>query len=290
MDRLDSLVIFVALAEQGSFIGASRKLGRSPTAVSRAVATLENEWGAQLFTRTTRANALTKVGEIYLEQARRVIAEYDMLKDAVATQGDFSGLITITAPEMFGRMHVLPLVQDYMAMNSRVEISLLLLNRIVSFIDEGVDLGFRIAHLADSSLRAIRLGEVRQVLSASPDYLAKAGVPIHPRDLAGHRIIATTGGRPLPGRWRFRTGQGERNVQVKAATRGELGTGCLGSGGARRWDRAGSILSSGTAGGHRSAAALAYHVRIASRSHPACASRRAASATAHARVYRLCCR
>lgn len=215
MDRLSSLSIFIAVAEQSSFIGASRKLGRSPTAVSRAVAALEDEWGVQLFTRTTRANALTKAGETYLEQARRVIAEYDGLKDAVSMQGDPSGLITITAPEMFGRMHVLPLAQDFMAANPRVEISLLLLNRLVSFIDEGVDLGFRIAHLADSSLRAIRLGEVRQVLCASPDYLAKAGVPAHPGDLAGHRIIITTGTRPLPARWRFRIGQGERNVQVK---------------------------------------------------------------------------
>ncbi|GAN79497.1 LysR family transcriptional regulator [Acidocella aminolytica] len=215
MDRLGSLSIFIAVAEQGSFIGASRKLERSPTAVSRAVAALEDEWGVQLFTRTTRANALTKAGETYLEQARRVIAEYDGLRDAVSLQGDPSGLITITAPEMFGRMHVLPLVQDFMATNPRVEISLLLLNRLVSFIDEGVDLGFRIANLADSSLRAIRLGEVRQVLCASPDYLAKAGIPAHPGDLAGHRTIVTTGSRLLPAHWRFWFGQSERNVQVK---------------------------------------------------------------------------
>ena len=96
-----------------------------------------------------------------------------------------------------------------------VDISLLLLNRQVAFIDEGVDIGFRIAHLADSFLRAIRLGEVRQVLCASPDYLAEAGIPGHPQELAEHRIIAVTGGRPMPDRWRFLTAQGDRTVHVK---------------------------------------------------------------------------
>ena len=215
MDRLDGLAIFVAVVEQGSFIAASRRLGRSPTAVSRVVAALEDEVGTQLFTRTTRANALTKAGEAYLEQARRVLAEYAGLRDAAGAQSRPAGLVTVTAPEMFGRMHVLPLVQDFMAAHPQVEISLLLLNRQVSFIDEGIDLGFRIAQLADSSLRAIRLGEVRQVLCASSEYLAKAGVPGHPGELAGHRIIAVTGGRPMPDRWRFRTARGDHTVRVK---------------------------------------------------------------------------
>jgi len=215
MDRLDNLAIFAAVADQGSFIAASRRIGRSPTAVSRAVAALEDELGTQLFTRSTRANALTKAGEAYLEQARRVLAEYAGLRETAGAQSRPAGLVTVTAPEMFGRMHVLPIVQDFLAAHPLVEISLLLLNRQVSFIDEGIDLGFRIAQLADSSLRAIRLGAVRQVLCASPEYLAKAGVPRHPGDLAGHRIIAVTGGRPMPDRWRFRTAQGDQTVHVK---------------------------------------------------------------------------
>ncbi|GAA5264627.1 hypothetical protein ACOSOMT5_P1052 [Acidiphilium sp. MT5] len=215
MDRLDSLAIFVAVAEQGSFIAASRRLGRSPTAVSRAVAALEDELGGALFTRTTRANALTKSGEACLEQVRRILAEYAGLREAAGAQSRPTGSVAITAPEMFGRMHVLPIVQEFMAAHPLVEISLLLLNRQVSFIDEGIDLGFRIAQLADSSLRAIRLGQVRQVLCASPEYLAKAGVPQHPGELAGHQIIAITGGRPMPDRWRFRTPQGDQTVRVK---------------------------------------------------------------------------
>jgi DNA-binding transcriptional LysR family regulator len=217
MDRLDSLAIFTAVAEQGSFIAASRRLGRSPTAVSRAVAALEDELGTQLFTRTTRANALTKTGEAYLEQARRVLAEYAGLRDTAAgAQSRAAGLVTITAPEMFGRMHVLPIALDFMVAHPRVEISLLLLNRQVSFIDEGIDLGFRIAKLADSSLRAIRLGEVSHVLCASPEYLARAGMPQHPAELAEHEIIAVTGGRPNPDRWRFRTTKGDQTVRVRS--------------------------------------------------------------------------
>lgn len=215
MDRLDGLAIFAAVAEQGSFVAASRRLGRSSTAVSRAVALLEDELRAQLFIRTTRAVMLTKEGEAYLDQARRVLAEYAGLRETAGMQAGLVGPITITAPEMFGRMHVLPVIQEFMETYPLVEVSLLLLNRQVSFIDEGIDLGFRIAHLADSSLRAIKLGEVRQVLCASPDYLAKVGAVEHPGELAKHRIIAVTGGRPTPGRWRFRTAQGDRTVQVK---------------------------------------------------------------------------
>ncbi len=215
MDRLDSLAIFAAVAEQGSFIAASQRLGRSPTAVSRAVAALEDELGTPLFTRTTRTNALTRQGEAYLEQVLRVLAAYAGLREAAAAQSGPAGLVTITAPEMFGRMHVLPVVQDFMAAHPLVDISLLLLNRQVSFIDEGIDIGFRIAQLPDSTLRAVHLGEVRHVLCASPAYLAKAGVPRRPEELAGHRTIAVTGGRPMPDRWRLRAVQGEMTVQVK---------------------------------------------------------------------------
>ncbi|ACB94116.1 LysR family transcriptional regulator [Beijerinckia indica] len=215
MDRLDNLSTFVAVAEQGSFIAASRQLGRSTTAVSRAVAVLEDVLGTQLLTRTTRAVALTQAGQRTLEQARRILADYAQLRDAADGNATPSGLITITAPEMFGRLHVLPLVESFMAAHSNVEISLLLLNRMVSLIDEGVDLGVRIAHLSDSSLRAIRLGSVRQVLCASPDYLAMAGTPLHPKDLANHRVIAIMGARPLPFRWRFRSSTNPRSVLVK---------------------------------------------------------------------------
>jgi DNA-binding transcriptional LysR family regulator len=216
MDRLDSLAIFVAVAEEGSFIAAARRLGRSPTAVTRAVAALEERLALRLLTRTTRAMTLTEAGQRYLEQGRRALAEFDELDNA-ATDNAASprGLLTLTAPEMFGRMHVLPIVQGFMREHPQIDVSLVLLNRIVSYIDEGIDLGFRIAHPSDSSLRATGLGVVRRVLCASPRYLAAAGEPTHPDELQFHQTIAVTGTRPAPDRWRFGAAEREVAVQVK---------------------------------------------------------------------------
>jgi DNA-binding transcriptional LysR family regulator len=216
VDRLDTLSVFVAVADQGSFVAAARRLGRSPAAVTRAVASLEDRLATRLLTRTTRAVALTEAGHRYLDQARRALAEFAELEAVVATsQAAPSGPLTVTAPEMFGRMHVLPIVLDFMRDYPQVDVSLLLLNRVVSFVDEGVDLGIRIAQLADSSLRAIRIGSVRSVLCASPAYLAAAGTPAGPGDLLGHSTIAVTGSRPMPDRWSFGDGASEFTVQVR---------------------------------------------------------------------------
>jgi DNA-binding transcriptional LysR family regulator len=204
MDRLDLLTIFVAVAEQGSFIAASRRLGRSPAAVTRAVAALEDRLAMRLFNRTTRAVALTDAGARYLDLCRRALAEFEELELSAASERlEPKGHLTLTAPEMFGRLHLLPIVQAFMRDYPSVDVSLLLLNRIVSFVDEGIDLGIRIAHLPDSSLRAIQVGTVRRVVCASPAYLAAYGVPETPQDLAGHDAIAVAGSRPVTERWSF---------------------------------------------------------------------------------------
>jgi DNA-binding transcriptional LysR family regulator len=216
MDRLDTLSVFVAVAEQGSFVAAARRLGRSPAAVTRAVAALEDRLATRLLTRTTRAVALTEAGQRYLDQARRALAEFAELESTAATvQAAPTGLLTLTAPEMFGRLHVLPVALDFMRDYPQVDVSLLLLNRVVSFVDEGVDLGVRIAHLPDSSLRATLLGHVRRVLCASPDYLAAAGEPGHPDELPRHRTIAVTGTRPMADRWSFGAAEAELTIQVR---------------------------------------------------------------------------
>jgi DNA-binding transcriptional LysR family regulator len=216
MDRLDALSVFVAVAEEGSFIAASRRLGRSPAAVTRAVAALEDHLATRLLTRTTRAMALTEAGQRYLDQGRRALAEFAELESAAATErAEPAGVLTLTAPEMFGRLHVLPVAQAFMRDYPQVDILLLLLNRVVSFVDEGIDLGVRIAHLPDSSLRATQLGVVRRVVCASPAYLAAEGEPAHPDALQRHRTIARTDVRPGPERWSFGAGPGEVSVQVK---------------------------------------------------------------------------
>jgi DNA-binding transcriptional LysR family regulator len=202
MDRLDSLAIFVAVAEEGSFVFAARRMHRSPAAVTRAVADLEDRLATRLLNRTTRAVALTDAGARYLDRCRRALGEFEALElSAASEQAEPRGLLTVTAPEIFGRLHVLPIVQAFLKEHSGVRISLLLLDRILSLVDEGVDVGVRIAQLPDSSLRAIHVGGVRRVACASPDYLAARGTPKTPKDLAAHDVITVLGAPSAGKRW-----------------------------------------------------------------------------------------
>jgi DNA-binding transcriptional LysR family regulator len=217
MDRLENLEVFVMAAESGSFTQAARRLGKTPAAVTRAVAALERHTGLRLFNRTTRAMALTEAGGRYLDQARRALAEIAALDlTAAGDQAAPRGTLTITAPEMFGRLHVLPIAQGFMTAHPAIDVALVLLNRIaayVSFVEEGIDLGVRIAHLADSSLRAIQVGQVRRVCCASPAYLARRGTPQRIEDLAQHDTILTTGVRANAERWSFEASN--KTVAVK---------------------------------------------------------------------------
>jgi DNA-binding transcriptional LysR family regulator len=203
-DRLEELRVFVAIVEEGGFARAARRLQRSAAAVTRALAELEARLGTRLLTRTTRALALTEAGTRCLGEARLVLGAYDALeRSASRERAEPAGLLTISAPEMFGRLHVLPIAMRYMQRFPRVRVSLLLLNRIVSLVEEDVDLGVRIARLADSSLRAIQVGAVRRVVCASAAYLTAHGSPRTPRDLAGHGAIAVADAPPRRLRWSF---------------------------------------------------------------------------------------
>jgi DNA-binding transcriptional LysR family regulator len=214
-DRLATLAIFVAVAEQQSFAEAARQLSRSPASVTRAVAALEERLQARLFNRTTRSVALTDAGVRYLENCRRFLAAYDDLEaENISERAEPRGWINVTAPTMFGRLHVLPIVQSFLAQYPQVDIRMLLLDRVVSLIDEGLDLGVRIGQLPDSSLRAIRVGQVRRIVCAAPQYIARHGVPATPRDLADHSVVACTAVTPIPDRWLFRNGKGVTSVAV----------------------------------------------------------------------------
>src|SRR5262249_18396296 len=157
-----------------------------PAAVTRAVASLEERLQTRLFNRTTRAVTLSDAGASYLERCRRVLATYDELE--TASLGEPRGWINVTAPLMFGRLHVLPLVRTFLQKYREVNVRLLFLDRVVSLVDEGLDLGVRVGHLPDSSLQAIRIGQVRRVVCASPRYIARHGVPATPRDLGSHSV------------------------------------------------------------------------------------------------------
>ena len=214
-DRLDALIIFVAVAERQSFAEAARQLSRSPASVTRAVATLEERLQTRLFNRTTRSVALTDAGARYLDGCRRLLATYDEIEAVnFVERVEPRGWINVTAPVMFGRLHVLPLVRGFLDDYPQIDVRLLLLDRVVSLVDEGLDLGIRIGQLPDSSLQAIRVGQVRRIVCAAPQYLARHGVPAMPRDLGSHSLVACTAVTPIPDRWSFHAPSGVISVPV----------------------------------------------------------------------------
>ncbi len=203
MDRLDSMRAFVAVAEAASFAAAARQLGQSPPAVTRAVAALEERIGARLFHRTTRSVRLTDAGARYLGDAKRILAELEEADaSAAGAHAEPRGQLGLTAPVMFGRIYVAPLLLDFLARFPAVTARMLLADRVVDLMDEGLEVAVRIAHLEDSALTAVRVGEVRRVICASPEFLDASGRPRTPADLAGAKLISFATG-PAPDPWTF---------------------------------------------------------------------------------------
>jgi DNA-binding transcriptional LysR family regulator len=193
VDRIDAMKVFAATLSEGSLAAAGRKLGRSPAAVSRAIAFLEAHVGAQLLHRTTRSIKLSEAGERYAVACRRILI--DLEEADILAAGERSaprGTLTLTAPVLSGEAVLRPILDAFMDAYPSVTARLLLLDRAVNLIDEGVDVALRIAHLADSTLVAIRVGEVRRVVAAAPRYLARHHRIKEPNDLAKHQIIAMT--------------------------------------------------------------------------------------------------
>ena len=194
MDRIDDIAVFVEVAGQASFTAAARRLSRSPAAVTRAVADLEARLGVRLLNRTTRAVSLTEAGERFLSGARRVLADLTEIEQAAAGQGSAPrGELAVTAPILFGRLHVLPIVTDFMRVFPDVTARLMLLDRPVDLIEERLDAAIRIGTLADSSAIATKLGSLRRVIVAAPSYLARRGTPQRPADIAGHDVVVFGG-------------------------------------------------------------------------------------------------
>ncbi|RAI02059.1 LysR family transcriptional regulator [Acuticoccus sediminis] len=193
MDRIDCMKVFVTALDEGSLAGAGRRLGRSPAAVSRAVDFLERHVGVQLLHRTTRAIRLSEAGERYANACRRVLADLEEADMVAASERSAPrGTLTITAPVVSGSEVLRPILDDFLDAYPAVSARLHLLDRPVNLIDEGIDVALRIAHLPDSSMIAIRIGEVRRVVAASPRYLAAHPPITAPADLARHHIVAMT--------------------------------------------------------------------------------------------------
>lgn len=196
--------IFLTVAETSGFAEAARRLRLSPPSVTRAIASLEERLGTSLFQRSTRHVRLTQAGQRFLMDARRILADLEEAEASAAGEhGVPRGELSLTASQMFGRIHVAPLVQDFLGLHPKVQARLLLLDRVTNLIDEGFDIAVRIAHLQDSSLRAIRVGAVRRVIVASPAYLAQQGEPRTPDDLLQHDAIAFSSSAAAD-QWTFR--------------------------------------------------------------------------------------
>ncbi len=212
MDRFIEMQVFVAVAETEGFAAGARKLGVSPPVATRAIADLEKRLGVKLLTRTTRYVRVTDAGKRYLDDCKRILSEVTEADDAAAgINGEPSGHIAITAPVVFGRLFVQPGVIDYLTRYPKMDLSALYLDRVVNLLEEGLDVGIRIGELADSSMRAARVGTVRRVLCASPDYIARMGMPQKPEDLLEHTIVSASGVNPNI-EWKFNQ---EKTVRIK---------------------------------------------------------------------------
>ncbi|MGC1561141.1 MAG: LysR family transcriptional regulator [Bradyrhizobium sp.] len=190
MDRIDAMQAFVAVADLEGFAPAARKLGLSPSGVTRLVSALEERLGARLLQRTTRSVALTDAGSRYLERARRILADVEEAEGAAEGERQSPrGRLVVSAPVGFGRLHVSPVMSEYLKRYPEVSAELRLSDLTVNLVDEGVDVAVRIGHLPDSSLVARHVGQVRRIVVASPGYLDKHGEPESPEAVMYHQTI-----------------------------------------------------------------------------------------------------
>ena len=213
MDKLRAMKTFVQIADDGSLTAAAAALGMSLPAVVRSLAALEAELGARLFQRTTRRLALTQEGLQYLARSRDILAA---IAEADASLADETqaprGQLAITAPVLLGQRVVADFVTRFVAANPRIRCSVQLLDRYVDLVDEGVDVGIRIGALEDSSLVALRLGEVRQVVVAGPPFLRRNGTPRHPGELRTRPCVRLAG--PIRPGWAFQDAGRKLHVAV----------------------------------------------------------------------------
>jgi DNA-binding transcriptional LysR family regulator len=204
MDKLRAMLTFVRIVEGGSLTAAAESMRVSLPSVVRGLASLEQSLDVRLLNRTTRRLALTDEGREYYERAKRVIADVDEAEAALsARRKQPKGRLRVTASVLFGRLHVAPAASAFVVRHPAVSIELVLLDRPVDLIEEGIDLGVRIGALPDSSLVAVPVGETRRVVCASPAYLERHGAPAEPADLAAHRCVGFTGLSPGH-EWAFR--------------------------------------------------------------------------------------
>lgn len=215
LDRLDDLEAFLAIAEKGSQTAAARHLRRSLQSINRSLAALERSVGVELMRRTTRRSQLTEAGRAFYDRVKPALAEInDARLQATDARGEPTGLLRIAAPVQFAPAYVVPAITAFLERHPGVEIELKVSDRMVDLLEDGLDVAVRIREMADSSLKARRLGELRVVAFGAPAYFARHGRPEHPDDLARHECVL----RHAEGRsetWTFRIGGRRRAVRVQ---------------------------------------------------------------------------
>lgn len=213
MDRLREMEVFVRIVDCGSLTHAAEVLDVSLPTVVRLLAGLEKRLGVRLLQRTTRRIALTDEGAEFYERSKQIFTELDEA-EAASSGAEPRGLLRVTAPTLFGHMHVQPLILEFLRKYPQVSVDLLMVDRNVDLVEERLDVGVRIGHLADSSLVAHEVGDVRLVVCASPKYLARSGIPTHPRDLSQHDCLRFSGFKQ---EWAFTIDGEEHKVPVSGS-------------------------------------------------------------------------
>jgi DNA-binding transcriptional LysR family regulator len=208
--------VFVAVVAAGSFSGGARQLRMPVPTASRKIAELEAQLGARLLTRSTRKLALTDAGSDYLAACKRILEEVAAAERGAAGEHQAPrGELALTAPIVLGRLHVLPLVAEFLALYPQINVQLRLADRSLQLLDEHLDLAVRVGVLPDSALVAVRVASLREVVCASPAYLARHGTPRSPQELARHDCVSFAGPAGAAG-WSFGTARGGHNVSVRA--------------------------------------------------------------------------
>lgn len=213
-DRLEAMSILLSVADAGSLSAASRELGQPLATVSRKVSELESHLGTRLFQRAGRGLILTETGQAYVSSCRRILE--DVAEAERTAAGEFKvpkGSLTITAPVVFGRLHVLPVIAEFLTMYPEIDVRLIQSDRLIDLPEEHVDLAVRIGKLPDSSLGFRSVGEIRRVICGSPDYLARRGTPLAPDDLRLHDCITFESLMSVQS-WSFRRNKSERLVPI----------------------------------------------------------------------------
>jgi DNA-binding transcriptional LysR family regulator len=229
MDRFDEINAFAAVADARSFTQGARRLGVSSAQVSKLVARLENRLGARLLNRTTRDVSLTDTGRAYLERAKTVLEVFEALEGSVRDQSGPRGLLKISSPFSFGASQLTPALLDFAAAYPEVSLDVSATDRVVNLVEEGFDVAVRIGQLADSSVIARKLAAVRLVTCASPGYLARAGTPLSPDDLAQHEAIIDTNARD-PMIWSYGAASDLQEVRVHGRLRFGGADACVAAG------------------------------------------------------------